>query len=329
MRIEVEARVRRRSGFSLEVSFSSDGESLGVVGASGSGKSTLLEAMAGIEPARVVIDGRDVSRLPLHERRVGYVTQDALLFPHLTVRRNLSYGPRADGVEEVARSLGIHHLLDRMPRHLSGGERRRAALARAIASRPALLLLDEPFSGLDEESRRDAMSLLARVRGSYRLPMVLVSHLAEEVIGLADRAVRLDRGRITASGPSAAVLRAGEVRIDNYFTGRVLDGDRLSAGGVEICAALPEGAAGEVRLACYAHDIILATAMPEGLSARNCFWTEVVSVEPTAGAVLVKLGAPPLVATITSEARRALDIRPGARVVAVIKSTSIACLGRT
>lgn len=328
MKLSVEAEVRRRSGFSLQVSFSCEADSLGVVGESGSGKSTLLEAMAGIEPARVTIDAEDMSGLPLQKRRIGYVTQDALLFPHLTVRRNLSYSPRARDVDRVARSLRIHHLLDRMPRNLSGGERRRAALARAIASRPALLLLDEPFSGLDEESRRDAMSLLSLVRSSYRIPMVLVSHVAEEVVGLTDWAVRLHQGRIISSGPSSTVLRAGEVRIDNYFTARVVGPDKLLADGVELCAPLPEGASGEARLACYAHDILLATAMPHGLSARNCFWTSVVSLEPTAGAVLVKLGAPPLFAVITPEAERSLDIRPEARVVAVIKSTSIAFLGK-
>jgi ABC-type molybdate transport system ATPase subunit len=150
MILEVEADVRRRGGFHLRASLRSESDRLAIVGPSGSGKSTLLDVIAGIEPGRVMLDGEDLTHVPLHRRGVGYVMQDAPLFPHLSVRQNLSYGPRAEGIDEVAARLGIAHLLDRMPRHLSGGERRRVALARAIANRPRLLLLDEPFAGLDE-----------------------------------------------------------------------------------------------------------------------------------------------------------------------------------
>src|SRR5262245_27698208 len=133
MKFQIEARVRRPTGWTLDVRIDCVADSLGLVGPRGSGKSTLLGAIAGIEPgARVVLDGRDISSLALHHREVGYVTQDALLFPHLTVRQNLAYSPTAGPPDDVARALGIDALLDRMPRNLSGGERKRAALARAI-----------------------------------------------------------------------------------------------------------------------------------------------------------------------------------------------------
>ncbi|HTF56074.1 MAG TPA: ATP-binding cassette domain-containing protein [Planctomycetota bacterium] len=328
MKFEVEARVLRRSGFSLEASFTCDAPSVGIVGPSGSGKSTLLDVLAGVEAGgRVSLDGRDVSRVRLHRRRVGYVTQDPLLFPHLNVRRNLAYAPGAEGVEDVATALGIANLLDRMPRHLSGGERRRAALARAIASKPELLLLDEPFAGLDERRRREAMSLLDQARRRFGLPMVLVSHFAEEVIALTDWSVRLEAGRVAAAGPSASVLRAGETQIDNFFLGTVVSPGLVRCGHVELHAMVPESASGDVRLGCYAHDVLLATGEPQGISARNVIWTMATAVEPAGDAVLVSIATPPVRALVTREAAERLDISAGKRLVAILKATSIACLG--
>ncbi len=329
MRFEIDTRVVRQTGFTLEASFTCEAQALGLVGPSGSGKSTLLEAIAGIEPgAKVVLDGFDCSKLPLHKRNVGYVTQDALLFPHLTVRENLLFSPKADSAEDVAKALGIGHLLDRMPRHLSGGEKRRVALARAIISRPRVLLLDEPFGGLDETRRREAMSLLSYVHQMFRIPMILVSHLADEVIGLTDWAIRLEAGYLAASGPSASVLRASETRIDNYFTGRVIGKGRVQAGNVELSVMIPDSAAGHVRLACYAHDILLASSPPYGISARNIFPARIVSLVSTGEAVIVELEPVPLRALMTPEAVEALQLGPGARAFAVIKATSIVYLGQ-
>ncbi|MGH7152221.1 MAG: ATP-binding cassette domain-containing protein, partial [Planctomycetota bacterium] len=269
----------------------------------------------------------DCSPEPLDRRRVGYVTQDALLFPHLTVRGNLLYSPRADGPGDIAAALGIGHLLGRMPRNLSAGERRRVAVGRAILSRPRVLLLDEPFGGLDETRRREAMSWLDRVRGKVDLPMILVSHLADEIVGLTDWAVRLEEGRVVASGPSVSVLRSSETRIDNYLTGRVVAPGRVRVDGIELTAVLPQGASGEVRLACYAPDVILAAESPRGISARNVFPVRVVSVVPAGDAVLVEIERPALRALLTAEAVGRLDLRPGGEAVAVLKATSFAYLG--
>jgi len=328
MRLEVDARVRRRAGFTLEAAFSCETDALALVGPSGCGKSTLLDSVAGIEPgARVVLDGVDCSGLPLHGRGFGYVTQDALLFPHLTVRANLTYSPSAGPIEAAARALGIESLLDRMPRNLSGGERRRVALARAVVSRPRLLLLDEPFGGLDEKRRREAMSLLDHVRQTFRIPMILVSHVADEVIGLSDHAIRLDAGRIVERGSTVAVLRASETHIDNYFEGEVAGRERVRVDGVDLHAVLPEGTAGRVRLACYAHDILLARTAPEAISARNVFPIRVARMEALEDLVIVELERPRLRVLVTEDAARSLDLRPGTEAYAVIKATSIEHLG--
>jgi molybdate transport system ATP-binding protein len=328
VRIEFDVRVARRAGFLLETAASLEAGSLGIVGPSGSGKSTLLDAIAGIEPgARVVLDGQDCSRDPLHRRAVGYVAQDALLFPHLSVRENLLYSPRAVGLGDIPSALGIESLLDRRPRNLSGGERRRVALGRAILSRPRILLLDEPFGGLDERRRREAMGLLAAIRDRFRLPMILVSHLADEVIGLTDWTLRLESGRIAALGPSAKILRASETRIDNYLTGEVRAPGRVVVDGIELAALLPEGARGTVRLACYAHDLLLSRGVPEGISARNVLSTRIERITAMDDAVLVELAPPRLKAIVTPEAAQALGLRPGADTVCVLKATSIVYLG--
>ncbi|MFN7955226.1 MAG: ATP-binding cassette domain-containing protein [bacterium] len=328
MKLDVAARIARATGFAVDVRFACDAAVLGLVGPSGSGKTTLLDAIAGIEPgARVVVDGEDWSRVPLEARRVGYVTQDALLFPHLDVRRNLTFSPRAGPIDAVVEALGLRSLLDRMPRHLSGGERRRVALARALVSQPRLLLLDEPFGGLDEASRRDAISLLDTVRRRFGVPAVLVSHLADEVIGLTDWVVRLDAGRLVAEGAGPTVLRAGETHVDNYFTAEVTAPDRVRAGAVALAAPIPAHATGSVRLACYAHDVLLASDFVPGLSARNAFRTTVTRVERNGSLALVTLAAPPLRALVTEEAVFVLGLVEGAEVVAIVKATSIAYLG--
>ncbi len=328
MKFEMAARVERPGGFHLDVAVDCEADALGLVGPSGSGKSTLLDCIAGVEPAaRLRLDGEDIAGLPLHSRRIGYVVQDALLFPHLPVRANLLYSPHAEGLGTVPAALGIEGLLDRMPRHLSGGERRRVALGRAILSRPRLLLLDEPFAGLDESRRREAMSLLAELRAKFRVPMVLVSHVPEEIVGLTDHAVRLEDGRVVASGPSASVLRGGETAIDNYLTGTVAGPQLVRVQGVDLAVSMPEGVAGEVRLACYARDIILAREKPTAISARNCLRTSIRSVERAGEMAVVELEAPRMRAVVTAQAVDAMELAAGEPVVAVIKATAIAYLG--
>ena len=328
MKFQIEAQIARAGGFRLDVSITCGAESLGIVGPSGSGKSTLLDCIAGVESgARVLLDGRDLSARPLHRRGVGYLIQDALLFPHLDVRANLLYSPAARDLGGVPAALGIEHLLDRMPRNLSGGERRRVALGRAILSRPILLLLDEPFAGLDEANRREAMSLLVGLRARYHLPMVIVSHVAEEVVGLADHAIRLEAGRVSTSGSSTAVLRAGETGIDNFLTGTVVGAHDVRVDGVDFAVMLPDGASGDVRLACYGRDIILARERPTAISARNCIATAVRSIEGTGATAIVELDRPRMRTVITAEAADAMALAPGAPVVAIMKATALAYLG--
>lgn len=319
---------RSPGGFAMDAHFECETETLAIVGPSGSGKTSVLDAIAGTQRmGRVVLDGVDISHVPIHQRQMAYVTQSSLLFPHMTVGANLLYSPRAQGVKEIAAALDVAHLWDRMPRNLSGGEQRRVVLARALASRPKIILLDEPFAGLDENRRRAAMALLLEIRQTFRIPLILVSHTPGEVVGLADQAVRMEAGHVASLGSSASAVRAGEAQIDNFLVGDVVAKDRVWVGARELAVVLPAGVSGRVKLACYAHDVLLAKEMPGLISARNCFPVTVAQTEDVGGAVLVSLAELPLRALITSEAAAALDVRKGAAMVAIVKSTSLVFVG--
>jgi molybdate transport system ATP-binding protein len=222
--------VRHRQGdFATDVAFQTASRVVALFGPSGSGKSTLLHVIAGlIRPryARIEVDGQvltDTARkifVPPHRRRIGYVFQDGRLFPHLTVRQNLLYGrwftPRAERfgtLEEITALLGIGHLLDRRPGTLSGGEKQRTAIGRALLASPRLLLMDEPLSSLDAERKAETLPYIERLRDTLAIPIVYVSHSFDEIERLTDQVVRLDRGRVIGlSGSLVPVNHASEVR---------------------------------------------------------------------------------------------------------------------
>jgi molybdate transport system ATP-binding protein len=213
LRIDVSKKLGE---FSLQASFASDGRVTGLFGASGSGKTSLINIVAGLlrpEHGTIAIDGETLDdtlkrvHVPVHRRRIGYVFQDARLFPHLDVRQNLDYGRRMNRLADdpalrmrVTDLLDIGRLLDRRPGQLSGGERQRVALGRALLTQPRLLLLDEPLGSLDEERKVEILPYLVRLRDEAGIPMVYVSHDAGEMRQLATRIVMLKRGRVTAFG---------------------------------------------------------------------------------------------------------------------------------
>ena len=202
--------------FSLEATFESQGRVTGLFGASGAGKTSLINMIAGLlRPDRgsIALDGETLDdttahvHVPPHRRRIGYVFQDARLFPHLNVRQNLDYGRRMNRLAEVPPStervtdlLDIGNLLDRRPGQLSGGERQRVALGRALLSKPRLLLMDEPLGSLDEGRKVEILPYLVRLRDEAGIPMVYVSHDAAELRQVATQIVMLQGGRVTALG---------------------------------------------------------------------------------------------------------------------------------
>ena len=211
-----------RGAFSLVAAFTAGRGITALFGPSGAGKSTVLNLIAGLtrlDEGYIRVDGTvfaDTSlgiSLPVHRRRIGYVFQDALLFPHLDVRRNLVYGRRFAPAEvksdfsQIVDLLGIAHLLERKPATLSGGERQRVAIGRALLTDPRLLLMDEPLAALDIDRKAEVIPYIERLRDELGLPILYVSHAIDEVARLADRVIVLDRGRITAERRRAGYPR--------------------------------------------------------------------------------------------------------------------------
>lgn len=209
----------RQQAFTLEVRESASVEVLGLYGPSGSGKTSLLEAIAGLRRPdegeirindRVLFSSRGGVDLAPRERHIGYVPQEALLFPHLNVEQNIRYGERADSPPDLLPSLTqileLDALLSRRVRHLSGGEKQRVAIARALMTRPTVLLLDEPLAGVDRARRELILPYLLRIRRDLHVPLVYVTHDAAELSAIADRVLCLDAGRVISAGTPTDTL---------------------------------------------------------------------------------------------------------------------------
>lgn len=305
----IEVAFRGQLGtFALDAGFTVPARGVtGLFGPSGCGKTSLLRCIAGLQrlPGRCTVAGetwQDEARfLPTHRRPVGYVFQEASLFPHLSVRRNLLFGAsrgRAGtsgetGFDEVAALLGLSGLLDRAPRHLSGGERQRVAIGRALLSRPRLLLMDEPLSALDRPTRDEILPFLERLHETLALPILYVSHDMAEIERLADHLVLMDRGRVTAAGPLAALqsdpalplaaARDAAVGLDCLVEGYdpAYGLLALSVAGARFLVPAPPAEAGSRRrLRIAAGDVSLALEAPRDSTILNVLPARIASATP-------------------------------------------------
>jgi len=342
--------------FTLAADFASAGRLTALFGRSGAGKTTLVNLIAGLlRPDSgsirlddtVLVDTANGINVPTHKRGIGYVFQEGRLFPHLSVKGNLAYGrgfARTRGAggpsfDDVVALLGIDALLARRPADLSGGEKQRVAIGRALLANPRILLMDEPLAALDHGRRAEILPYIERLRDEMRLPIVYVSHAVEEVARLADTLVLLADGRVVASGTVNAVfgrldLRpyTGQFEASVVLNGRIVDHDE-SAGitfvdhaGGRLSVPRMAGAVGApARLRVRARDVALAVGEPGNLSIRNRLAATVAEIAPGEGdAVEVRLdvGGDPLIARITRRAAKALGLTVGQPVVALIKSTA-------
>jgi molybdate transport system ATP-binding protein len=346
-----------RGEFALEAAFATATPGvIALFGRSGSGKTTLINVIAGLlapDRGRIALDGTlledTASRTSLvaERRRIGYVFQDARLFPHLDVAGNLRYGQRRTrprGTEEelvdAAALLGLSHLLRRRPHELSGGERQRVALGRALLARPRLLLLDEPLASLDAARREELLPWFERLRDRHSLPIVYVSHDFEDVVRLASHVVLLDEGRVVEQGEVTriATLPALRAVVGPELVGAVVDGRvesldeatsiaRIRIGHSLIAASQTGLASGQpVRLQILARDLILATQPPVALSVRNEIEGAIRAVlDDGPGAVLVEVdvGGPVLVARVTRAAAADLRLEAGQRIWVLVKALSL------
>jgi molybdate transport system ATP-binding protein len=329
-------------------------------GRSGMGKTSVINALAGLlrpDRGRIVVNGTtlfDSERrinLPPEKRRLGYVFQEARLFPHYSVRGNLLYGAKSDSQElggpsfdTVVELLGIKDLLARRPADLSGGEKQRVAIGRALLASPRLLLMDEPLASLDEPRKNEIMPFIERLRDELKLPIFYVSHEMEEIIRLADLLVLLDAGKVAASGSVEELTN----RLDLWpLTGRyeagsvirtVLRGHDTTFGLSELAfpggrlrvtrLALPLGT--PIRVRIRARDVVLATEKPAHLSIRNAFAGKVIELAPPRGPQIdlkLDIGSAEepvmLWASITQRACQELQLAPGKPIFALVKTVAL------
>ncbi|WP_299650196.1 molybdenum ABC transporter ATP-binding protein [uncultured Jannaschia sp.] len=342
----LEVALQRSVGaFTLDVALEADAGTTAIFGPSGAGKTTLARCVAGLarpDAGRIALDGRVLfgpgTDLPPHRRDIGYVFQEARLFPHLNVRRNLLYGaPRGADPGDVCEMLGIGDLLGRRTAGLSGGEAARVAIGRALLRRPRLLILDEPLAALDGPRRDRVLPWLERVRDAG-VPILYISHAVEEVARLADTLVLLRDGQVARAGPVGEILSdpsvaalMGPSQAGAVLTGRVVsEADGIAAvetavGTVQVVGA--GGVGSRLRLRIRAEDVIVATERPRGVSALNVLAGTVASAQPGQGpGVMLRLaiGEGHLLARVTRRSAATLDLSEGRVIWALVKATGVA-----
>ena len=343
------------AGFALDVAFEARAGVTALFGKSGAGKSTVIHAVAGLlrpdqgriaNGGQVLLDTAARLHLPPQSRRVGYVFQDARLFPHLNVRQNLNYGrwfaPKSEGVpfDRVVDLLDIGALLNRRPGMLSGGERQRVAIGRALLANPQILLMDEPLAALDEARKAEILPYIEHLRDATEIPILYVSHSVSEIARIASAVVLLDAGRIVRTGTVAEVF--SDPNMANFVGLR----DAGSVIGARVVAQEDDGltqlhtSAGpiwlprinaaigaHVRVRIAAQDVIVALTRPQGLSALNILPATVTSLRLGDGPgalVQLRVGEELLLARITRRSAIAMGLAVGNPVFAVLKSVAVA-----
>jgi len=362
----------RRGVFRLEAGFALPTPGvLALFGRSGCGKTTLSHVIAGLlEPdsGRIELDGRVLldtaagTVVPAEQREIGYVFQDARLFPHLSVAGNLAYAARRaerraerraltqaarrahhPDRETIVQLLALAPLLERRPSSLSGGERQRVAIARALLSQPRLLLLDEPLASLDAARREEVLPYLETLRDEIAVPIIYVSHQFDEVLRLATHVVLLDAGRILAQGDLGAISLLPELRaivgpdaVGAILSAVVLGGDadsgllrvRVGAGELQIRSSGRNTAGRDetLRLQVLARDVIVALEEPRAISVRNHLRgivTAVAGDDAETDLISIDIGGATLLARVTRVATRALGLQAGVPVWALVKSVTL------
>lgn len=345
----------RQGAFSLDAQFECGAGVTALFGRSGAGKTTLINAIAGLtrpQQGRIAFDGEtlfDAAR-GIHVRaglrRFGYVFQEGRLFPHLTVSHNLTYAHWFNralhdpiAFAHVVELLGVGHLLQRRPAQLSGGEKQRVAIGRALLAKPRLLLLDEPLASLDAPRKQEILRYLRVLRDEMRIPMIYVSHAVEEVLQLADQVVLLTAGRVAAAGTVEAMMG----RTDLQTGSRLFDGGAVIEAHVEridaedgvatlafdggtLTVGQFAGSVGEaVRVRIRAREVSVALEAPRQISIQNILRGRITEVDASQGDVNVTMavGAATLRARVTRRALRQLGLAPGLVVYALIKAVSL------
>ncbi|TXL73309.1 molybdenum ABC transporter ATP-binding protein [Vineibacter terrae] len=355
MMLTVDLR-HRLGAFTLDVRFQSEGRLTALFGRSGSGKTSIVNLVAGLtrpDEGVIAVDGatlvdtRNRIFVPKHRRRVGYVFQEGRLFPHLSVRRNLLYGrwfssvrEKRIAVDQVVELLGLGHLLARGPASLSGGEKQRVAIGRALLSDPRLLLMDEPLASLDELRKAEILPYIERLRDEMGIPVLYVSHAIAEVTRLATTVVLLSEGRVLAVGAPADVLSGSEMvpivgagEAGTLLEARVAALDATfglstlqTQAGKLIVPRVAAGIGSTMRVFIRASDVMLSQSRPDGISALNVLAGRIVDLAEESRTVVdatLDCGGQRLLARITRKSAIALKLAPDTPIFAIIKSVAL------
>lgn len=348
--------------FSLDVDVSFESRVASIFGPSGAGKTSLLDVIAGLREGasgeieiagRVLLSSSRGIKLSPQERLIGYVPQEAALFPHLSVRKNILFGAKREGdpdrksrvkLDHVTALLEIGHLLDRPVTHLSGGESQRVALARAILSRPHLLLLDEPLASLEIGLKERILPYLRRVRDEFAVPMIYVTHNPTEVLSLADWVVMMKEGKVVGQGVPQEVLSSQRVlsaldedQVENVFEVKLVDSDpqagrsrvRLESGQELFVPYVSRPANDILQVRIGGDDILVATVRPEGISAGNILPGVVTKIETLEGQSILRIETGDIFhVRLTSSAVERLDLSEGQRsFLSSKRGLAISCNG--
>jgi molybdate transport system ATP-binding protein len=348
--------IKRELGdFRLAASFEAGEGVTALFGRSGAGKTSVINAIAGIlrpDRGRIAINGETVFDsglgidVPTPKRRVGYVFQEGRLFPHLSVRQNLAYaglfsrGMPAAEFARVVELLGLRELLERSPGNLSGGEKQRVAIGRALLSNPRLLLLDEPLASLDAHRKSEVLQYIELIRDEVQVPIVYVSHAVEEVVRIADTVVLMSAGGVLAVGPAEDVmgrpdLRPGEGTFEGgaVIEARVIEQDMeqdlatLAFDGGTLTATNVDALIGErVRVRIRARDVSIALERPHRISIQNVLEGTVAEIDAGANGiadVTIAVGGATLRSRVTRRAAQQLGLATGLTVFALVKAVSL------
>ncbi|HKA39348.1 MAG TPA: molybdenum ABC transporter ATP-binding protein [Burkholderiales bacterium] len=353
LRIDVERRV---GSFAMRVAFETDAQVTALFGRSGAGKTSLVNMIAGLtqpDRGRIEVDGQvlfDAAtgiNVPAELRRVGYVFQEGRLFPHYTVRRNLLYGheripegERYVRFDQIVQLLGLDDLLGRRPGDLSGGEKQRVAIGRALLACPKILLLDEPLASLDGHRKNEILQYIELMREEVRIPMVYVSHAVEEVVRLADWVVLLSAGSVAAFGEvedvmgrpdlaAAGAMFEGGTVIDTRVTAQDMDDElaTLAFDGGTLTVTNVDALIGEpVRVRIRARDVSIALDAPQRVSIQNVLKGRITGLDIGRSGIVnvsIAIGATSLRSRITRRALQQLRLGVGLEVYAMIKAVSL------
>jgi len=352
----IEARIRlEHPGFTLDVQLSLPSRGVSVLfGPSGCGKTSVLRWLAGLvrhTSGFLRVEGEvwqdENTFMPAHQRPLGYVFQDAALFTHLSVERNLVYGrdripvaQRRIDFDHVVQLLGLQALLSRMPQNLSGGERQRVAIARALLTSPRLLLLDEPLAALDAARKQEFLPYLEQLRDELNIPVIYVSHAPDEVARLADTLVLMREGRVVVAGPLTQTLSRLDVPLHlGEESGVVLTGVvgafdlpwqlmRVDFDGGSLWIRAGNQVLGQrLRMRILARDVSVALAPVEGTSVQNCLPARVEQIaeddHPAQSLVRLRVGASPLLSRLTRRAASSLELEAGKPVWVQVKAAAL------